>query len=229
MTLYPVFKAGIYIIGFLVFVVILYSACSWLLPKIHLNSDYKESSDSSDYIEIYIRSNGVHTDIVVPANHHYFNWTTMFPYSSFEKVDSTYSQLSIGWGDRGFYLNTPTWSELKFSTAFKAVFGLSTSVMHLTYCQSITEQDGQVIKRRISSQQYRRLIDYILSSFAMANGKPELIVHPGYDEYDNFYVSNGTYSLFKTCNVWTGKALAHAGIKVGCWTPFEWNVMDSLQ
>lgn len=231
MTFHPAIKVVFYIIGILISVIALYAVCAWVLPKIKVNSEYAQpsSQDETTFVDIFIRSNGVHTDIVVPAIHNFYNWTTMFPYSSFENVDSTYPYLSIGWGDRGFYLHTPSWSELKFSTAFKAVFGLSTSAMHLTYYQEISEEDGITIKRRLTAQQYRRLIDYILSSFTMGNGKPELILHPGYDEQDNFYVSGGTYSLFKTCNVWTGMALAHAGIKVGYWTPFEWCVMDSIQ
>ena len=47
--------------------------------------------------------------------------------------DSTAEYLAFGWGDKGFYLDTPEWSDLKASTAFKAAFALGNSAMHTTF------------------------------------------------------------------------------------------------
>ena len=47
----------------------------------------------------------------------------------------------------------------------------------------------------------------------------------GYGPDDVFYDARGTYSAIGTCNEWTGRALRHAGVRVGAWTPFPATVM----
>ena len=47
----------------------------------------------------------------------------------------------------------------------------------------------------------------------------------GYFGYDAFYEGTGRYSAVRTCNSWTGAALAAAGIRVGAWTPFPVTVL----
>ena len=41
--------------------------------------------------------------------------------------------VAFGWGDRGFYLETPTWDDLKYSTVLKALFWHSPAVMHVSF------------------------------------------------------------------------------------------------
>ena len=47
----------------------------------------------------------------------------------------------------------------------------------------------------------------------------------GYTPRDVFYAATGHYGALRTCNVWTGEALRHAGVRMGRWTPFESDVM----
>jgi hypothetical protein len=66
---------------------------------------------------VYALSNGVHTDLVFKV----------------DQLDATFRNqlaaplgikpyVAIGWGDKGFYLHTPSWAELKLSTALRAAF-----------------------------------------------------------------------------------------------------------
>lgn len=55
------------------------------------------------------------------------------PFENTISMRSDYVYLSVGWGDKGFYLDTPTWAEPETFTAFKAVFLVSESAMHCTY------------------------------------------------------------------------------------------------
>ena len=48
----------------------------------------------------------------------------------------------MGRGDKGFYLQTPQWSDLKFSVAFNAVFDFSTAAMHATFYPQLTENSN---------------------------------------------------------------------------------------
>ena len=198
--------------------VLLYLFCSWFLPFIKINSAFVNTADG---IEVFVKSNGVHTDIIMPVKSGNLNWNEVLPCADFMNVDERYEYVAVGWGDKGFYIDTPTWDDLTFSTVFKAAFGLGGTAMHVTYKYKkpkLSESCKMVV---ISKEQYLRLIGHIMASFQIKNGKTILIDHDGYSEQDRFYEANGKYSMFATCNVWTGNTLKAAGIKAGAWTPFQ--------
>lgn len=211
------------LLGFVCFV-LLYLFASWALPYVKVNGDYAAPASG---MTIFVESNGVHTDFLLPVKSMQKDWTAMFPYRDFEAVDSSYHYISIGWGDKGFFLNTPSWSDLTFSTAFKASFGLSSTAMHITY-QHEPKQDSMCRALTITPQQYDTLIAYINHSFLQQDGNIVQIHHPGYNKQDCFYEANGTYSLFKTCNIWTNNGLKVMGVKTGMWTPFQGGIMKQL-
>jgi uncharacterized protein (TIGR02117 family) len=123
------------VLGFLAFVA-LFLLAAFLLS---IWTVKKEPGTSND-VAIYILTNGDHTDIVVPVKNEVTDWSREMSFQNTIGHDTTAKYLAVGWGDKGFYLNTPTWSQLKFSTAFKAAFALSTSAIHATYYQSIKEK-----------------------------------------------------------------------------------------
>ncbi|MBE5319619.1 TIGR02117 family protein [Pedobacter sp. MR2016-19] len=173
-------------------------------------------------IAIYIMTNGVHTDIVLPAVTEQINWTKEINYLNTLEADSTYQFLAIGWGDKKFYLETPEFSDLKLSNGLRAISGLSTSAMHTTYYKNIRE-DASCKKIMISHSQYKQLIKYILNSFKkdaaghLINVKSN--IH--YDIGDAFYEAEGSYSIFKTCNTWANAALKACGQRSCLWTIFD--------
>ena len=66
--------------------------------------------------EIFITTNGLHLEVIIPEK-------SVSP--SLKKdlqIKNGAKYISFGWGDKGFYLHTPTWKELKFSTAVNALF-----------------------------------------------------------------------------------------------------------
>lgn len=204
---------------------ILYLLLAWLLPKIPVNRDFVQPASG---VTIYIESNGVHTDIVVPVKNKQVSWLQYISYSDFEQVDSTFSWIAFGWGDKGFYLETPTWAELKFTTAFKAVFFLGSTAMHVT-CKRTPVLHPRMRKLVITEEQYVMLAEYIINSFEKdADGNFIRIDHPGYSDHDCFYEAHGTYSFLNTCNEWTGNGLEYSGVRVGFWTPFDRSVFDQL-
>ncbi len=210
---------------FLIVFVGLYFLTAWICTFISLN---EESDNVSGEVDLYVLSNGVHTDIVMPVQFNDRCWYDYFPLSDFEENDSSLQFISMGWGDKGFYLETPTWADLKFSTAFKAAFWMSTCAMHVTYREKAPVPGEKCKKIRVSKTVYETLCKAILSDFSLSNGDPMLIDHPGYGFTDRFYEARGTYNLFNTCNVWTGDKLSSAGIRVAPWTPFDWGVFSRL-
>ena len=204
--------------------ILLWFCCAWLLPKIKVNN---ETVKSIKTVTIYVKSNGVHTDIVMPVTNSIYNWNNFIDQMSFEKLDSTYHYIAMGWGDKGFYLNTPTMADLKVKTLINALFGLGSSAMHVAYYKNM--ECGDLIKQiSISEADYQNLTAYLIEQFELKGQKTQLISHPSYGDKDNYFEAKGTYSIFKTCNVWTGDALKTANISMGLWTPLEFGVMDNL-
>jgi len=214
-----------FILGFLAFAA-LYMIAAFTLPYITLNNSFRNAKKG---IKIFVLSNGVHTDFVVPAFSSSKNWQTDFPQSDFNLNDPAYAYIGFGWGDKGFYLDTPEWSDLTFSTAFKATFWLSETAMHVTYLKEPDSSQENCAELIIDEATYFELINYIESGFEKNENGILKINHKGYGDHDLFYEANGTYSLFKTCNNWTSKGLKLVGVKTALWSPFSKGLMRSLK
>jgi uncharacterized protein (TIGR02117 family) len=197
-----------------------------LLPYIPAGNN---SGNEKKEIPVFISSNGIHTDFVMPVHRPEFDWSSKLPYSDFELAGPDHQYVSIGWGDRGFFIATPTWDDLTFSTAFNAAFGLSTSAMHVTYRKNELKENENCVRLMLSQKQYFTLIEYISNSFQQKEGRFVVIDHPGYNLHDKFYEAKGRYTLFNTCNVWTGRGLRAMGAPAGFWTPLPGGVMQNLK
>lgn len=216
-----IFRIICYTLGSFTGFILLYIGCAFLLSRIAVNKDAKEKGDKD--ISIYIKTNGVHTDIVVPVKNELKDWHQQVRPEDTESNDSTVQYASFGWGDKGFYLETPEWADLKFSVAFKAMFHLGTSAMHVTFFKAILP--GERCKEiKISKAEYIKLVQYIERSFTYgADGKTINIksTNDGYGRDDAFYESPGVYDLFHTCNTWANNALKACNQRACLWTPSD--------
>jgi uncharacterized protein (TIGR02117 family) len=79
----------------------------------------------------------------------------------------------------------------------------------------------------LSAAEYRRLAAYIAATFAPAAGGRAVPIR-GYGPDDVFYAARGRYSALRSCNEWARRGLAHAGVRVGMWSPFAGGVMRWL-
>lgn len=202
-------------IGVFIGLIIIYLLAVFILPLIPVN---KQEHKPNDQINAYILTNGVHTDIVVPVESEVIDWSTIVPFTEKKKKKEA-KYIAFGWGDKGFYLDTPEWKDLKFSTAFKAAFWLGESAMHTTFYNEMNVgEDCKTIQ--MSMEEYQQLITYIKNSFDLdANNKVELIKTDAvYGNNDSFYEAKGSYSLFFTCNTWTANALKAAKKEAPLWT-----------
>lgn len=197
-------------------IIVVYILATLILSHIPLNASPKISND----VAIYIKSNGVHTDIVVPLKNDVKDWSKEILYTHTKAQDSQMEFVAFGWGDKGFYLDTPRWADLKASTAFKAAFYMGTSAMHTSFYKTLAE-DKDCVKIFISKQDYKYLVAYISDSFAYEDAKLLWIENRSYGRFDAFYEANGKYSLFYTCNTWANNALKAANQKAALWTPYD--------
>lgn len=212
------------VIGFLLGAVFLYVILGLLIPCIPVRA---EKTDDAKIIELYILTNGVHTDLVVPVKSKYIDWSSKLPFENTKGQKTDFDYISFGWGDKGFYLDTPTWAELKFSTAFKAAFWLSDSAMHCTYYKQMKVGDD-CKKMMLTEKQYQQLIHFIDSKFDKdASGKYILIKTDAvYGNDDAFYDAKGSYNFTYTCNTWANNGLKAAGQKAALWTPTDFGIFQ---
>ena len=202
------------VLGIISFLV-LYIVAALLISKISVNSDVAQKNKA---IEIFILSNGVHTDIVVPIKNEFKDWSKEICFHQTKSRDSLVNYLAFGWGDKGFYLNTPEWSDLKASTALNATFGLSSLAMHTTFYKNMQE-NASCKKIKISAEEYQKLVTYISESFEFDSSKRiQWISNYSYGKRDAFYEAKGSYNLFYTCNTWANNGLKMANQKASLWT-----------
>ena len=178
----------------------------------------KEETSLDQNRSIYIAYSQLHSDIIININALDKKWKERLP----SQVMKSQGYLSFGWGDKEFYLNTPTWDKLKINAALKALFINTPSVIYVKYHPTVGY--FQEIKEvKLSSKQLKKLENSIFKSFDFQNQH-----YKGYGKDDIFYSSPYQYNIFNTCNTWTGEQLREANISVSYWTPFSYNIIDSL-
>jgi uncharacterized protein (TIGR02117 family) len=183
----------------------------------------------ADGVTIFILSNGVHTWIVMPKVNPDMDWRLYAqPQHLRDPRWGNADHVAIGYGNRDFYLNTPTWGDLTVRRAFSAFFGGGPTLLHLIHIDHPQAGSDQR-PIRISHDQYRRLAGFIQQRFRLdGGGRPIPLIGRGYGPDDMFYEANGGYSFVLTCNEWTGRALRQAGVRTGLWTPLNQSIMWRL-
>jgi uncharacterized protein (TIGR02117 family) len=192
----------------------LYLAAALIGGLIPLNSGWEEPDEG---ITIYLANNGVHADLVLPANSRGLDWRPLLPKSQFTNVPANAQWIAFGAGERRVYLETPTWGDLTAKTATVALTG-GERVMHVQWTANPAYSAKEI---RISPEQYRRLWASIRSEFQLGpDGKPIRIDHPGYGFGDAFYQGMGKANAISTCNQWSADRLRVAGVRSPLWSPF---------
>lgn len=162
----------------------------------------------------------MHSDIVINIEESKYNWQKLLPQLIKSKKRG---YLVFGWGDSGTYLNTPTWSDLKTTTALKALFINTPSVMHVAYYKKV-DKFLYLKLIKVSTAQKDSIEKNILESFG-----DKIVFKKRGEGYNNiFYNSPYKYNLINTCNTWTGDILRESNVTMSYWTPFSFNIIDAL-
>ncbi len=207
--------------------VVLYVILALAIPYIPFQ---KKATNDIANIPIYLYTNGVHTDIVMPIKSDQIDWSAKMPFQNTVSKSTDFDYVGIGWGDKGFYLDTPTWAELKVSTAFYAAFWLGDSAMHTTFYKRMVE--GEDCKKiMITKSQYADLIQFVDSKFDKNSAGQNILIPTKavYGKDDAFYEAKGSYSFLYTCNTWTNNALKAAGQKAALWTASDFGIFQHYQ
>lgn len=203
-------------------VVFCYAAAGMVGGAVPANPQWRAATRG---VRIYVETNGVHTDLIVPVSAAGIDWRDLARAEDIaDPRYAAYDHLAFGWGERDFFLKTPHWRDVRPGTVLHAAIGSDRTLMHVEHLPAPPPgpQVRAIVLRPI---EYRRLAAFIRESFAAApsGGRPASL--HGYGDYDAFYSGSGRYDALMTCNAWTGAALRHAGVRVGVWTPFPVTVM----
>lgn len=221
-------------LGISLIMIVLYALIAVAISFVPVNTAFENcknigknnaENNTETCVEVFLLTNGVHTDIVLPAKTNVKDWTTHINPIATKTDNSNTKYVAFGWGDKGFYLETPTWSDLKTSTAFNALFYLGSTAMHTTFYGDLEENEN-CKKIFISQTNYQKLVSYVENSFKVdKTGNYQLILqgqnNHSYGNDDLFFEAKGAYSLFYTCNTWTNNALKAADMKACLWTLFD--------
>lgn len=185
------------------------------------------AAPTSGPVEAYLVTNGLHADFAFPATTPEMDWTQTFPLEDFQAPPHAPELITIGWGDREFYLNTPVWSDLTIARALSALFGTNRSLLHVAYVRP-SQLPETTYRLWLSRAQYRALVQYILGTLATENDRAIHLAGSGYGRTDTFYAAQGNYHLINTCNTWVGRGLHAVDFPVSPWTPFAANLTQGL-
>lgn len=202
-------------IGFLLVFVALYFIAEFSLSRIAVNDKNSTKKD----VTIYLTTNGAHTDLILPMDNDIKDWNI-----EFKMQDRTFHYVAFGWGHKKFFLETPTWAELKVSTAITAAFGIDkNSLMKIEGFENIPAHQ-KTIPIYLSVVQYEQLVKHLKSYFVMAGNGDLIPVEDKLGLYGKdvrFFESNGRYHMFNTCNTWTNNTLKKVKLKACTWTAFS--------
>ena len=170
---------------------------------------------------IYLSTNGIHLDIILPQQQ------VSVALMKALAIPATVPYIAFGWGDKDFYLHTPTWQDLTFKTFIKAMFFKSESVMHVT---KYNGQRTSWVAVAVCKQQIDKINQYIAASFqTTSTGEVLEIKDAGYTRIDTFYEAKGSYTCFNTCNNWVNGLLKQANIRTAIWSPSDHGILYQVR
>jgi uncharacterized protein (TIGR02117 family) len=200
-----------------------YAMAAWIGSSLPRNGHWREPAIGD--VVIGVETNGVHTALVLPLVTRAKDWRETFPLRDIKRPDRPYTHVSISWGERAVFLDTPTWWDLSPRTVLRVLTVGGEGLAHIGfYVRPATSRELRPI--RLRAGEYARLV---ASIEAHLDTKQPSRRHDGYGAADVFYDAPGVYTAVNTCNQWTSNRLADAGVRTGRWTPAAGGVMKWAQ
>jgi uncharacterized protein (TIGR02117 family) len=156
---------------------------------------------------IYVINHGWHTGIAVRrADLPEGVWPEL-P----DVADSEY--VEVGWGNREFYMAP----EGTLGLALKAVLWPTPGVLHVVGFDGPVQEffrQREIVEILVSDRGFQRLAAFIGDAYAKDGSGRGMILGRGQYANSRFYAAREKYSLLKTCNTWTARALRSAGLPI---------------
>lgn len=183
--------------------------------------------------EILVISNPIHTDIAIEATPEALKTFGFLKKSGLPLDAPGLRWIIFGWGGRAFYLETPTWSQLKLVPALKALT-IDRSVMHVELAGEIDRSLPQVKSIPVDTNETGKDITaieqvYHQISASFLETDPAAIPNAGYGPNDRFFEAKGGFNVLFGCNVWAARVLRAGGLRTGFWNPLPQSLVYSLE
>ena len=191
-----------------------------------LPADGRAMGETTGEPPVYVCASLAHADVILPLHDPLQNWEMMFPEVAPARLPQEV-MLAIGWGDLNFFRNTPTWADVRFSTAARALLGQGTSALRVVAVNPPKQTPG-CLRLKIDRGGRQALIDQVRKSLLLgADGKPQR--QAGGEGFEAYYLAQGRYGPFNTCNQWASQELGAAGLPHAWFAPFSFGVMWPLE
>lgn len=121
--------------------------------------------------------------------------------------------LEFSWGDREYFPHPDPGPGL----ALKAAFWSSGSIIHVVGVSgslATAYPNAEIITIALPDTGFRRLVKFISETFSRS--RPEIASQalPGLSPNARFYLAEGRFSVFRTCNTWVAEALQAAELPI---------------
>lgn len=178
---------------------------------------------------VYVSGGIMHTNFFVPVRNDAFDWSQHLDLSTIGKLTpDDYRYLQFGWGDRIFYVETPSWDQVSISSAVRSLVLQNPAALFVKGHTAVPQYPNETLKCiRLSEGNYLKLMRFIADSFQTNQGKA-LRIGTGQDGTSSFYAANGRYSSLKTCNSWIADGLRTADVNTPLWGGLAPAVMRQL-
>lgn len=168
---------------------------------------HDEKNTSTETHRVYIISHGWHSGFVLAA----VDILKHTPQLRSRFAGAEY--LEFGWGDQGFYQA----NEITTALTLQAIFWPTDTVVHVVSVKGNLKKyfpESEIEELTVSDAAYRALLSFIDNSM-QKDGTGKLIkMKRGIYGDSQFYKGVGQYYLMNTCNKWTAKGLASAGLDI---------------
>ncbi len=121
--------------------------------------------------------------------------------------------LEVGWGERNYYMGR----DQGFWGTLRVALGSNPSVLHVAGIRGPLQGGfpaSEIVELSLPAAGYERLIRYINDAYDRAGAPVVAPLGPGLYGDSRFYPGRESFSLLRTCNVWTARGLRDAGLPV---------------
>lgn len=158
-------------------------------------------------VAIYLVAHEGHTGIAIPrANIPAGLWPES---RDFPRAD----YLEVGWGDRDYYQGR----DQGLGGTLNAALWPTPSVLHVVGVRGPVGRyfyASEVVELKLSREGFERLLRYVDSAYERAGAAAAAPLGPGLYGESRFYPARESFHLFRTCNVWTARALRAGGLTI---------------
>ena len=180
---------------------------------------------------IYVEGNAMHVNLILPVQNQAFDWGQFLSIDQIGRdAQQRYQYLKFGWGDRDFYMNTPSWSEVKIPNVLRSLWmpGNPTALYVEGYAKLPSEKNIELKCVGVSQKDYLQLVAFIKASFQQTSQGRPIRIQDSSIATSGFYEATGHYSILQTCNTWAANGLDTANIQTPLWSGLATAVMRQI-